>query len=477
MSERLPYEERLPQLMDDLPLPDGDLAWADMKRRLDEDEDDGGFIFWWRRGCMLWGIALLALLVAIGWWYFKPQEKGSSGRTNSVVEEGKPVDEKQKSRQGNHDTDRSADAPGGNMQQDKGRASFTRSDDRHMVLPEAPPPRKEDNKGRDLGASSGGKGRGGYLLRSHTVGKNGETATQSPETLPDMLPVGRKSESISKPAGDSARSVDKGERRVSGIPEKGPVADTILHDSLPVDRVAAPDPVMKDTSDSTKKKPITPPEIFFTAGLGLNQQVPVAGQKAVPYGGQGRTWSVADYVPSVYFRLNKKGKWFIQAGFRYGAPQYNKPLVYAERTDTAGGVRLSTSKRLQKTYYHQLPVGLHYYILPEWSMGAGIVWNRFRKSVYEEVITDLNASSDSIVSKQVFSGTDPRSEGLSKSYFQGLLETQYQWKRFSFGARYNFGLQPYIRFTLPNEPERKERNQSLQIFIRYELLRLPGKGR
>ena len=40
MSDRLPYEEQLVQQWNDLPLPDEDMAWADMKRRLEEDDDD-----------------------------------------------------------------------------------------------------------------------------------------------------------------------------------------------------------------------------------------------------------------------------------------------------------------------------------------------------------------------------------------------------------------------------------------------------
>ena len=63
MSERLPYEDKLQQQLNDLPLPDENKAWADMKRRLEED-DDNGAIIWWRQGCMLWGLLLIALLKA-----------------------------------------------------------------------------------------------------------------------------------------------------------------------------------------------------------------------------------------------------------------------------------------------------------------------------------------------------------------------------------------------------------------------------
>jgi hypothetical protein len=54
---------------------------------------------------------------------------------------------------------------------------------------------------------------------------------------------------------------------------------------------------------------------------------------------------------------------------------------------------------------------------------------------------------------------------------QALIETQYQWKRFTAGARYSFGLQPYLKFKLPGGEQREERNSSMQLFIRYELWR------
>src|SRR5690349_905235 len=81
MSDRLPYEEQLAQQWDDLPLPDENMAWADMKRRLEEDDDDG-IIPIWLRGCGLWGL-LLATLFGLGWWLFwKPK---TSNKKEQVI--------------------------------------------------------------------------------------------------------------------------------------------------------------------------------------------------------------------------------------------------------------------------------------------------------------------------------------------------------------------------------------------------------
>lgn len=432
MSERLSYEEQLPQQLRDFPLPDENTAWEDMRRRLEEDDDDG-VVVWWRRGCAGWGLLLVGLLT-LGWWIMydngifsgsKNEQKKDS--TVNII----PVEK-------NSSIDTVSHAP---LQTDRGTTLQV-----DTALIQTTP-----------GSQSSMKEKKTQEQKSSIKSKQTDTVVkqQPGKPIPEKPTIQKTSDSttvkdgIKFTTGDSTKTVSKDSVR------KQIKTDTTAGN-------------VKKKTDSLKKK-----EIFFSAGLGLNQQIPVAGQKAVPYGSQGRKFSLADYIPSVYLRLNKKDKWFIQGEFRYGAPQYTKPLLYFEKVDTGigGGNSRTTTKQLQKTYYHQLPLSFNYYVSPGWSIGAGLVWNKFSKSVYEEAVRDPNSPPDSFITKQVMTSKQPQAEGLSKSYFQGLFETQYQWKRFSFGARYTFGLQPYIKFTLPGQPEQKERNQSLQVFLRYELWR------
>ena len=84
MSERLPYEEQLSQQWNNLPLPDEDMAWADMKHRLEEEEDEPLLPFW-LRGCAGW--ALLGLLVAgLGWWMLRPDKWGQKKKENAELQ-------------------------------------------------------------------------------------------------------------------------------------------------------------------------------------------------------------------------------------------------------------------------------------------------------------------------------------------------------------------------------------------------------
>ena len=66
MNEHLPYEDELKKRLDDLPLPQEDMAWEDMKQRLDKDDKDRPLIPPLFKGCA--GYGLLLLLLAIVHW-------------------------------------------------------------------------------------------------------------------------------------------------------------------------------------------------------------------------------------------------------------------------------------------------------------------------------------------------------------------------------------------------------------------------
>ena len=233
---------------------------------------------------------------------------------------------------------------------------------------------------------------------------------------------------------------------------------------------------LKSGKEEKTKKEKDKPVFVFSAGVGLHQQLPIAGQTFTPYSSQGRKSSLADYLPSVYLRLEKERKWFLQGEFRYGAPQYTRQFTYRQQLvpDTGANPQYSTvtSYGLKKTFYHQLPISFHYFIRPGWSIGAGIQWNLFNSAVAEREVNRKNnfTQLDSLVSRSIFRENNS-GDLFRQSYLQGLIESQYKWNRFSFGARYAFGLQPYIRFSLPGQPVSEERNHALQIFIRYELWR------
>ena len=505
MSELLPYETKLANELQNLPLPDENMAWADMKRRLDED-DDNIVPVWWR-GCLLWSLLCLVLLVT-GWWFLKHTTndpiKQTIQRTDSL---NKQSIEKDGNAVNNNNTLPKNDTikkiiindssntkqiikdplidTGSNTKKEKNvTAKVEMIDSKQAMLSKTILHKTIPNKIRIKTRKS--------VVENDTNIQSINSDTSHIKTIRRKLvePHYKKTKS-SKGGIEETIDEEESNKPIKNKPSVTDDADNNIVDST-IKHISNPLPVNKDsiqknspdtaqkksgqTKTSTKEKkkgnPIKQP-IWFSTGIALTQQLPIAGQTLTSYNAEGRKGNLADYIPSVYARMYKGNKWFIQTEFRYGAPQNTKDIIFQERKDTGFQVITNdTSKHLKKTYYNQVPVTFNYFVLPNWSVGAGFIWNKFTSAVSEQEITQHNNITDSnfVVSKNLITNKVADSNFVS-SYFQYVLETQYRWKKLSLGVRYTFGLQPYLKFTLPGGTQQQEKNQSVLLFIRYELWR------
>src|SRR5215467_14838863 len=72
MNKRQPYEEEIAKQLENVPLPDENMAWADMRRRLEEGDDDRVVPFW-LNSCLLWTL-FGVIILSLGWWVFRPEK-------------------------------------------------------------------------------------------------------------------------------------------------------------------------------------------------------------------------------------------------------------------------------------------------------------------------------------------------------------------------------------------------------------------
>lgn len=474
MSERLPYEEQIAKQWDELPLPDENMAWDDMKRRLEKDEDKPILPFW-LRGCAAWGLLGL-LLLAVLWWMVRPEKWFDRNRERTGITAPKSTRSQNETAFILKDTL----ASGVNQKNDKPCDSSLQTG--KLVQADT----SIADKSIDRGIAKKGMVSATKEIRIVAGKKKIKKTTEKAGDVKSkqMVPA------IPQEAGEEVNG--RKIKKENGLVEKEmqqAKADTVTvksiakvedhPDSIQLLKTDTSAKKIKSLAKETIKKlkadSMDKQKVEFSAGIGLQQQLPLAGQKWNPYNAQGRKGTLADYIPSVYIRLTKPRKWFLQSEFRYGAPQYTKDFTYRQMivNDTGANPRFSiiTSSSLKKTYYHQLPVTFNYFIRPGWSIGAGIQWNKFSSAVSEKqkIIRNNILQQDSVQSKIVEREKGDTATEFKKSYLQAVIETQYQWKRFSFGARYSFGLQPYIQFTLPGGAQQQEKNNSLQFFIRYEL--------
>ncbi len=499
MNECLPYEEQLANKLADIPLPAEDMGWEAMRKML-EEEDDNAVPPPVNTGCRKWLLGGLLLLLVAGITF--GVYKMVSGRKGG--EDAKDT------------------LPG---------SSAAASDKRAIAYPGTG---VKNGKGDSAKVTKGGNGeRADSLSKAglqHNAAVNDTTASKSSlKFTAKGSPLEQVAVDKKRAAGINAVGLRKimtpqviagssGNSKTGGVGEtdvdtvteiKGKLTDVVVKKKKHIKKAIKELPALHVIGDLVKTQEINveqirqapvskeydsasvrqslegkitdfvmrPQQVYFTAGISMQQLLPVDGQKASPYNAFGRKGSLGDYIPSVYFRLHHNKK-FLQVEFKYGAPQYTKDIAYSTKIisyDSTTQTTSSTVSRVNKTYYHQLPVSMHYNVLPGLQVGAGAVWNHFQSAVVTQQGHRGNAvtGADSLVSSKII---DVKSDSaFAKTYWQFMLETQYQWKRFSFGARYAWGITPYITYTTPAGQTKKERNASLNLFIRYDLWRSKKK--
>ncbi|HWB24139.1 MAG TPA: hypothetical protein VG738_01610 [Chitinophagaceae bacterium] len=466
MNELLPYEMPLAGKLANAPAPPEERGWDAMRRML-EEEDEDKVIPPVNRGCRTASVLLLVgLIVLCGVIVlYEKHGTGNDFKTQQLTSDssmaitGKPAEQ----------------APANNRRLGNGNRDTIKNAVGNKVA-------NHTTQIADAAAGASSKG----TVKSYHVQKQGvriinmsknlavnkRVVNITPHANDTAIVTTAPTPLANSPADSSLQPVETAPRATGDIQNnQGDTAKGHVI-PLPAGTVRNKDSSRQVTLGEADNH--EPKSLWFGAGIALQQLLPVDGQKTTPYNAEGRKSSLANYIPSAYFRVYH-GKKFLQVEFKYGAPQYTKDVEYSKipvSFDSTTGITISNTSRVKKTYYHQLPVSIHYTVLPNLSAGAGFVWNRFQNAVVEQQTEKSSggAGSDSVLTSKIVTLNHDSATAFAKSYFQFMIEMQYTWKRFSLGARYSWGLQPYLTFTSPvTGLPQKERNASLNIFLRYEL--------
>ncbi len=503
MNEIKRYDQALADQLEHIPMLPEDMAWAEMKKMLDEDDDDPVVVpFFKRPGCLLAGLVAALLLIIGGWLYFKRDAAPPVPVSKQV-----PVNENSTGNNVPPGSGNGTDQPGISatlpdtaanqlpVQGQTGSAGIptvTGAGTGNNGDPSGQP--VSNTKGSTAGRSAVSITKGGFTTGNDT-GKNstkkrpgystrsgGRTkvkivppATGNDENATELTGENKSREPQYKDPGKMTAVIQPGATAIEDtITKKAPDSIAIVKkDSVPVKKTATVDQPQKEKEAPQEKKKYWQ----LAAGLGVYQPIPVAGEPAVPYNRYGRKGSLTDYVPSAYLRLYRSRKWFVHAEFRYGAPQAVKPFDYKQQIRDSFQTIIRTIYQLRKTYYHQVPFSVNYFVLPNLSIGAGVIYNRFTGAVARQNVYRSSAAQDTLASSTIIS--DASDERFVKDHFQWSAEAQYQWKRLSIGARYSSDLTPYIKFTDLNNTGTtiEKKMKALNVFIRYDLWRSKKWGK
>jgi hypothetical protein len=497
MSNHSPYNNELANKMENIPVPNMDMAWADMEKRLTQKEDKKPIPFWFN-GCAMFALVGI-LLLGIGYWFYTSKNKEHKNDVANVV---------LKDSSNNVNRDSTAIV----KMQKEDAINKTEKDNTVAINKTAPTNDADNNKTTNNYYTNENREPNGVAIQKQyktkaktkvkiTGGESEESASEkivknktekakqlNENAFAEKIQKIRKTKSKTKTK-ITAPAESNTEENKDIVEKTVTTENPEIKNSVSKEEIVQPEIkteiVLPVTKDTVAKKVVVNKKrkssLIFNAGIGMHQQLAINGQTNTPYNSLGRKGTLLDYIPSVYARIEKEKKWFVQIEGKYGAPQYNKEFVYEQinKRDTgflSNFVNIKTSK-LKKSFYHQIPITFNYYITPKWSLGAGVQWNKFKGALAEkqEVRRNDNTQTENVLSKiQTVEKIDSNNV-FSKQYTVALFETQYKWRRFTIGAKYSFGLSPYITFTLPNATEQKLTSKTALMFIKYELWRSKQK--
>ena len=212
------------------------------------------------------------------------------------------------------------------------------------------------------------------------------------------------------------------------------------------------------------------------AGIGLNQFFPLGGQQSA-YNSSGTGGTLGDYIPVPMIRYYFNHRLYIQLEAQINTPQATKKnlVITSPPPDTAtiGGQRIqkTNSASIQKLFYFNVPLSVHYEPFDNLDIGAGLQFSRLTNAVgaFDSTVTNVTAAT-STSSKAVksFKG-DTLYQRIKTNELRFLVDVNYTYKHWVLGLRYNQALSKFIHVEVAPGQITQSRNSSLQLYLRYIL--------
>jgi hypothetical protein len=460
MNKKFPYEEALKRQMYDIELPNEEDAWQNMKGLLDESDKRKPFAYFKKYATL--SLAIILFLIGIGLLVFRKTETkekpfaGNDIRTHSLpVTKGQNKTESNfskgaDSRYGHSDKVNYNPADLAKVKRKAATADITKENS-------LPTKRLKDNNKTSQSHYSNTDHKSAEIVAVDGIKTSNNTNQNPSAILLSNAPLS---------------SIENHSQNLATT------AKTETSDSLLNQQKAAEDTKAGASAEeiSTVKKelPTNDKRFIVSAGMGLQQQIPVSGQKAVSVGYNATRNTLSDYIPFVFVRLEKDHQWFLQAEYVYARPQQIRQFSYYRQTlvNNSAGTIITTDFWLRKTFYNQIPVSFNYYINHNWSAGFGGVYNIFHGAISEKEVTTNNVLTQvQAVTKQIVPISGYIDSFLYKSHVNLLLQMDYNWSRLSLGLRYSKDMEPYIKYITPDGTVTSQKNWALEFILRFKIFK------
>jgi hypothetical protein len=222
----------------------------------------------------------------------------------------------------------------------------------------------------------------------------------------------------------------------------------------------------KTANRSRSNSPMSISQRGWKLGIGFNESVVVGGQQAWNKRGGGLNPALLDYIPVPSISYYFQPKLYVQLEARFHAPQYTQKYLGFEYTpaDSPSTTPPIGPIYIEKLFYFQLPVSIHYSPLPGLSVGLGLQYSRFTKGI---AYNPYDSSAKPTSLKRYPSLFIQRDE------FRGVVSLNYTFRRWVVGITYDEAFNRFMHVQLSGptifNSQVLARNSSLQLTLRYTL--------
>ena len=215
----------------------------------------------------------------------------------------------------------------------------------------------------------------------------------------------------------------------------------------------------------------------WMVGIGLNQFFTVGGQQQSSFNSGGITGTLGDYIPVPMGRYYFNPKLYVQLEAQINTPQYTKKNLVAVSTPvdsigatiTGATITVQKSVSINKLFYFNVPLSVHYTVFDHLDLGGGLQYSRLTNGVGIFNNNYNTGGTDSLSTETKSFKGDSVYREIKTHEFRFLVDANYTWEHFIFGIRYNQALSKFIHVEISPGQITQARNSSLQLYLRYIL--------
>lgn len=504
MNEQQPYEKHIAEKFQQLPLPDVEPNWQQMKSLLNREMPRGGGYWRW-----ITGIGILLVMLGGTWYFISHKEIISTANISEGT--GTGVTEQ------NTDSNTSSGNSVGKEVKKQNEASVTLKDSSdqstNQRLNDSLNTKNEENlhinlSGKTPATSNKSSQQTDKIVinndryqkknkGNHIVDKSLKDEWRRVETaLSNKKPTavkrnGDKMEQFLNQGPGNDQNDLKGEGSIKNstvqydkhnIIAEANVAK-LIGDSIKQQNYSGifKETGLEDQRQSVKAKSTKSRNLYagenksLAVGFSLPLGFPLGDQKPGAYNINAKPNIISDFIPVPHLQYHINNKLYLQTEVQIMNPQYiQSVLLYQQKTELPSINTVHyNSVYAKKLYYFNIPVGIHYSPFQHFYLGTGLQFSSLVSGValHEESSSVIGSGRTTLLSERYTKfKSDSISDRIDNSEFRLMLDANYYWKQFTVGLRYNQALSNYVSFRLNNAaPLFQDKNKSVQFYLRYNL--------